>query len=79
LTIADIQMRVLDEVSKAEFEVWFDDAEKLARERGLSIAFEGIGGWPWMVEFLALRHFVRSSDPDFKAQVDAFRPHRTSL
>ena len=80
LTIADILMHDGSEVPQAAFEVWFDEAEGVAVEHHLTIAFENVGGWLWMPEFLALRHFSRSTDTSLQTeQLDAYRLYRTSL
>lgn len=81
LTIADFQMADLTEESlQAAFEDWFQGAEKLSAERGMSIAFENAGGWPWMERFLARNHFVRDLDQRVnRTQLDAYRIYRETL
>jgi hypothetical protein len=79
LTIADMYMRGgSDEGLEEAFKRWFPEAEKLARDRKLSIVFENINGWPWIGKYLAENHFRRLGEP-YPLQTDAYRTYRDRL
>jgi len=79
LTVADFTMLDGSDEETA-FVAWYKDAEQVCRKGEMSIAFENVGGWPWMEKFLAERGYFRGNDPGTNpSQLDAFRVYRDHL